>query len=264
MAEILMVTAIAGAENCAAVLFRQFQMQVQTVPTRREAIAALRRGEYRVAIFDESLVEPAGDACDFAANGDDPLYRHLGGAIPVEVNFAISGCGRLLRTVRAALGRAGREREAAATATAASVDREWRESAAGLLLQAQLAQAEPGVSPALAERLKTIAGLAEKLCSRIRSTQAVTAQSARPAPAQLALAQPEQTRTSSAQPVSAAKTPGIGMSAVGMPVVGIKDRSASASRGIRSTGSLRGGQDALIPEHVALSLRNPRRHPATA
>ena len=54
---ILMVTAIAGAENCAAVLSKQFGMLVEKAASRREALGMLRRREFAIVVIDESLVE---------------------------------------------------------------------------------------------------------------------------------------------------------------------------------------------------------------
>lgn len=134
---ILMVTAITGAENCAAVLSKQFGIPVETAAHRREALAALRRREFAIVVIDESLVQPRED-------GTDSLLKHAGLATLLEMNFAISGCGRLVREVRAALSRRERERGLALSAAAISIESELRETVAGLLLHAQLALAEPG------------------------------------------------------------------------------------------------------------------------
>ena len=91
---ILMITAIAGAENCAAVLSKQFGLTVETAANRKEGLAALRRREFALVVLDESLVDSRDD-------GADSLLKHAGLAIPLEINFAISGCGRLVREVRA-------------------------------------------------------------------------------------------------------------------------------------------------------------------
>ena len=146
---ILMVTAITGAENCAAVLSKQFGMPVETAASRKEALAALRRRAFSILVIDESLVDSRED-------GADSLLKHSGLAIPLEMNFAISGCGRLVREVRAALSRRDREHEVALSAAATSIESELRETVAGLLLQTQLAIAEPGVSRPLLERLQLI------------------------------------------------------------------------------------------------------------
>ncbi|MBV8116259.1 MAG: hypothetical protein JO300_16060, partial [Silvibacterium sp.] len=73
---ILMVTAITGAENCAAVLSKQFGMPVETAASRREALTALRRQEFAIVVIDEALV-------DSRADGSDLLLKHAGLAIPL-------------------------------------------------------------------------------------------------------------------------------------------------------------------------------------
>ena len=154
MADILMITAIAGAENCAAVLSQQFQLHVDTASSRKEALLQLRRREYRLVVIDESM-----EADDFV--------RHCGMATPLEINFAISGYGRLERAVRAALSRREREKEVAAQAGASLMESELRETIAGLLLHAELALAEPTVPAAVAARLQVVAELAGILRKRL-------------------------------------------------------------------------------------------------
>lgn len=170
---ILMITAIAGAENCAAVLSKQFGLNVETVPSRREALAALRRHEFAVIVVDQSLVEGDGDM--------DALLKHAGVAIPLEINFAISGCGRVVREVRAALLRSDRENDLALSAAASSIRSELRDALAGLLLQSQLALAEPGIPPQLSERLQLLLELAAGLRQRLDDPQPqITAPAIRP------------------------------------------------------------------------------------
>ncbi|GGH16768.1 hypothetical protein [Silvibacterium dinghuense] len=160
MEPVLLITAIEGAESCAAVLARQFQLEVETVSTRRAALHALRRREYALVILDESLLDPSED-------GMDTLLRGTGTALAIEINFAISGCGRLVREVRAALDRRQREQELALRAAGEAIESELRELVAGLLLQSQLAAAEPSAPAALAERLRTIVELSRRLGRRL-------------------------------------------------------------------------------------------------
>ncbi|MFT4114538.1 hypothetical protein [Silvibacterium sp.] len=160
MEPVLLITAIEGAESCAAVLSRQFQLEVETVSNRRAALNSLRRREYALVILDESLLDPAED-------GSDSLLRGAGMALAIEINFAISGCGRLVREVRAALERRQRERDLALRAAGAAIESELRELVAGLLLQAQLAANESTAPPALAERLRMIAELSRRLGRRL-------------------------------------------------------------------------------------------------
>jgi len=159
---VLLVTGIAGAENCAAVVAKQFNLVVETVSSRKDALAALRRRGYSIVVLDSSLLE--------AATGDaEAIFKHSGLAIPLEINFAISGCGRLVREIRAALSRRQLEQAAAERAAASSLESNLRDTVAGLLLQSQLALAEPSVPPQLADKLKLMAELAGSLRKKLES-----------------------------------------------------------------------------------------------
>ena len=159
---VLLVTGIAGAENCAAVVAKQFNLAVETVSSRKDALAALRRRGYSIVVLDSSLLE--------AATGDaEAIFKHSGLAIPLEINFAISGCGRLVREIRAALSRRQLEQAAAERAAASSLESNLRDTVAGLLLQSQLALAEPSVPPQLADKLKLMAELAGSLRKKLES-----------------------------------------------------------------------------------------------
>jgi len=163
---ILLITGIMGAENCAAVVSKQFGLAVETVSSRKDALAALRRRAYSIVVLDTSMAEAvAGDA--------DAIFRHSGLAMPLEINFAISGCGRLVREVRAALGRRQLEQAAAERAAATSLESNLRDTVAGLLLQSQLALADPSVPPQLADKLKLMAELAGSLRKKLDQTSII-------------------------------------------------------------------------------------------
>ncbi len=159
---VLLVTGIAGAENCAAVVSKQFNLPVDTASSRKDALAVLRRQSYAIVVLDSSLLEAVG--------GDiDSVFRNSGLAIPLEINFAISGCGRLVREIRSALSRRQLEQAVAARAAATSLESNLRDTVAGLLLQSQLALAEPSVPPQLADKLKLMAELAGSLRQKLDS-----------------------------------------------------------------------------------------------
>jgi hypothetical protein len=162
--QILLVTAIAGAENCAAVVAKQFNLSVDTASCRRDALAALRRRSYAIVVLDSSLLEAAGGELD-------GIFRNSGLAIPLEINFAISGCSRLVREVRAALSRRQLEQAVAARAAATSLESNLRDTVAGLLLQSQLALAEPAVPPQLADKLRLMAKLAGSLRQKLEQSR---------------------------------------------------------------------------------------------
>jgi len=157
---VLMITAIAGAENCAAALSKQFGFTVEIAANRKAGLVALRNCEYALIVVDSSLIESDPD-------GADMLLRYSGLAIPLEINFAISGSGRLIREVRAALKRREQEQALAARAAATTMERNLRDTVAGLLLQSELALAEPEISPQLAAKLKLVVELAGNLRQRL-------------------------------------------------------------------------------------------------
>jgi hypothetical protein len=165
---ILLVTAI-DAENCAAIVSKQFGRSVETVSSRKDALAALRRRSYAVVVLDSSLLEAA-------VADPDTLFRHSSLAIPLEINFAISGCGRLVREIRAALNRRQMEQAVAARAAANTLESDLRDVVASLLLQSQLALAEPTIPPHLADKLKVMAELAGSLRQKLDQGPAVHAQ----------------------------------------------------------------------------------------
>lgn len=150
---VLLVTAMSGAENCASAIGRQLALSVEVAQNRRTALAALRRREYSVLVLDESLVEadPAGA---------EVLWQQAGLAVPIQVNLGISGCNRILREVRAALQRRERELALALRAATRLMESEMNTTLTGLLLQTQLALAEPALPANIAAKLQQVVQLA--------------------------------------------------------------------------------------------------------
>jgi len=153
---ILMVTGIEGARNCATVVGAQLGMEVEVAEGRKAALTALRRREYLAVVIDETLAE-----CDPAAA--EKICEQAALAIPMQINFAISGAARLVREIRAALNRREREQALARRAAAAAIETELKSTVAGLLLHSQLALNGVGVPAAVADRLRMVADLAGSL-----------------------------------------------------------------------------------------------------
>jgi signal transduction histidine kinase len=153
---ILMVTGIEGARNCAAVVGTQLGMEVEVAEGRKAALAALRRREFAAVVVDETMAE-----CDPAAA--ETIWDHAGLAIPLQINFALSGAARLIREIRAALHRREREQMLARRAAAAAIESELKTTLAGLLLHSQLALAGSDVPTPIADKLRVVADLAGNL-----------------------------------------------------------------------------------------------------
>ncbi|MFC5864052.1 hypothetical protein ACFPT7_17230 [Acidicapsa dinghuensis] len=154
--KILIITGMEGAENCAAALSRLLTTECDVAQGRRSAITMLNRGEYAAVILDEALI-------DSDPQGADLIWERTGLAIPMQINFALTGVQRLAREIRMALSRAERERAIARAAAAAAIENELKTTVAGLLLHSQLALADLQVSSPAAEKLRLVADLAGSL-----------------------------------------------------------------------------------------------------
>jgi len=153
---ILIVSGIEGIRNCADVVAGQLGTTVEVAEGRRAALAALRLKDFAAVVVDESLAE-----CDPAAA--DAIWDRSGLAIPLQLNFALSGTARIIREIRSALHRREREQAVAQRAATEAVELEVRSTVSGLLLHSQLALAHDGVPHAVAEKLHLVAELAEAL-----------------------------------------------------------------------------------------------------
>jgi signal transduction histidine kinase len=153
---ILMVTGIEGARNCAEVVGKQLGMEIKVADGRKAALATLRPEEFAVVVLDDTIAE-----CDPAAA--EAIWERAGLAIPLQINFALSGAARLVREIRAALHRREREQLLARRAAAAAVEAELRTTVAGLLLHSQLALSSQEISAPVAEKLRVVATLAGDL-----------------------------------------------------------------------------------------------------
>jgi len=159
---ILMVTGIEGGRNCADAVSSQLGIEVAVAQGRKEALAALRGHEFQAVVIDETLAQ-----CDPAAA--DKICEHAGLAIPLQINFALSGASRLVREIRAALHRREREQTVARRAAAEAMESEFKTTVAGLLLQSQLALHGTQVPEPVADRLRMVAELAGNLRKQLNT-----------------------------------------------------------------------------------------------
>ena len=160
---ILLVTGIEGARNCADVIGKHLDTEVEVAEGRKAALAALRLREFAAVVVDETVT-----ACDPAAA--EAIWERSGLAIPMQINFALSGADRLIREIRAALQRREREQLIARRAAAAAVESELKTTLAGLLLQSQLALSSSEAGTPAAERLRMVTSLASDLRRQLTVT----------------------------------------------------------------------------------------------
>ena len=159
---ILMVTGIDGARNCGAAVSTQLGMDVEVAENRRAALTMLKRREFLAVVVDETIVE-----CDPATA--EAIWTQSGLAIPLQINFALSGAMRLVREIKAALHRREREQTLASRAAAVAFETELKSTVAGLLLHSELALRGSNVPPAVADRLRVVAELAGTLRQQLNT-----------------------------------------------------------------------------------------------
>lgn len=168
---ILMVTGIEGARNCAEAVAAQLSLEVEVADGRKTALAQLRKSAFTAVVIDETLAE-----CDPAAA--DAIWERTGLAIPMQINFALSGTARLVREIRAALHRRDREQTLARQAATEAIEIELKNTVAGLLLHSQLALAGHEVPAPVADRLRLMADLAGLLRQKLSAPVAARGQTA--------------------------------------------------------------------------------------
>jgi hypothetical protein len=159
----LIITTMEGIEGTAATLATQLKMTVEIAANRAAALRLLNRRAYAIVILDQMLA-------DTDPEGSEMIWKNVGVAVPLQINFALAGSARLEREIRSALTRRERERQIAVAAAAAAVDAELKNAITGFLLEARLALAEENVPPRIASRLRTLEEMAGKLRNRLLPT----------------------------------------------------------------------------------------------
>lgn len=171
---ILIVSGIEGVRNCADTVAKLLALKVEVAEGRRAALDALRKRTFSAVVVDETIAE-----CDPAAA--DAIWEHSGQAIPLQINFALAGAARIVREIRAALGRREREQAVAQLAAREDLGTELRKTVTGLLLQSQLALSQTGVPVVVAEKLRIVADLAGTLRQQLSALPLGEKSSAQPA-----------------------------------------------------------------------------------
>jgi len=157
---ILLITASARVQECASALQEAASEPTEVASTLQQASARLREGEYSAVIVDQFLLEAEPEESEV-------VLQHLGTAIPVHVNFAISGTQRVVRELRIALSRRKKEGLAARKIAEQSLRNELKGSVTALLLSCQMTLQLPGLSPAAQSKMQTVYELAQEVRGKL-------------------------------------------------------------------------------------------------
>lgn len=158
---ILLITPSARGQECADSLKIATGLQTQWVHSLQEGTSRLREQTYVAAVIDQFLLETE-------PQHSDQLIEHLETALPVYINFAVTGMERLLREVRSALHRRKREESTARIAVEEQMRSAMGETLTAMLLSCELAMLVPDVPTPAAEKIRVIDSLARELRQRLQ------------------------------------------------------------------------------------------------
>ena len=159
---ILLVTPHLRAHEWIGALREATGEEVMLAENLRRAASVLRSASYSVVVLDQFLLESEPDETE-------TVIQHLGTAIPLQVNLAISGMERLVREVHSGLRRRKREEAAAREAAKKALHSELNGTVTALLLSCELALSTPGMPPTAVEKLESAHQLVRDLRSQLGS-----------------------------------------------------------------------------------------------
>ena len=136
------------------------QQPVQIASTLQQGCECLRAEEFSAVIVDQWVTEAEPEPTSV-------LFDHLGPAVPVFVNFGISGVERILRELRAALSRRGREMVLARHTARQGLRDELKDDVTALLLSCDVALQESEPGEVAAERFHKIRELANQIKTKL-------------------------------------------------------------------------------------------------
>jgi hypothetical protein len=171
---ILLVTPSDRARECSAALHEATGDEIMVAETLARATTLMRSECYRLVVLDQYLLET-----DPQETGS--IFEHLGTAIPVQINLAISGMERMVREVRSALQRRQREEVRARRAALGAICSELNGTVTALLLSTELALETPGVPGAAFEKLQSVHDLVKKLRKQLENAETAQAEEAKQA-----------------------------------------------------------------------------------
>jgi hypothetical protein len=157
---ILLITCVAKAQECAQALQEATLEPVEVCAGLQEAARQLQEREFSAVVLDLLLLDAQPDE-------GETVLKHLGSAVPVYLNFAITGTGRAVRELRSALQRRKREMLAAKNDAEKALHHELKDTLTALLLSCEMALQIPEL-PAQAEtRMQAVEALAKEVSAKL-------------------------------------------------------------------------------------------------
>lgn len=157
---ILLVTTSSRARECAAAVEQGTGHKTYVASNVPQAVSRLEAAEYDALAIDQSLLEAD-------LRGLDTLLNRCGMAMPLYVNLALHNTERIVREVQVALRRFDAERVLAMHSVERLLGSQLRGNLTGILLNSDLALRQKSISPDVAENVKSVRDLAEKMRTQL-------------------------------------------------------------------------------------------------
>ncbi len=160
---ILLITSLAKAQDCAKALQEVTAEPVQVAARLPEAMTQLQAHEFSAVVIDQLLLD--------AEPGDvDTIVKHMGTAVPVFSNFAVSGIERVSRELRSALHRRHRELLVARQEAQQALRRELKDTITALLLSCEMALDVPNLPLFAESKMRSVDALAREMRTKLGVT----------------------------------------------------------------------------------------------
>lgn len=153
---ILLVTTSARARECAAALEQGTGHKTHVAQTVPQALHRLEAAEYDAMAIDQSLLETDLRALD-------TLLNRCGMAMPVYINLGLHSVERIVRDVQVALRRLDNEKALAMRSAGRLLSNQLRNDLTGILLFSDLALRHTTIPADVADKVKSLRELAEKM-----------------------------------------------------------------------------------------------------
>lgn len=157
---ILLITSVAKAQECARDLQEATHEPVTVCVGLPEAVQQLKDKEFSAVIFDLLLLDAQPDE-------GETVLKHLGSAVPVYLNFAITGIPRVVRELRSALQRRKREMLVVKNDAEQGLRHELNDTLTALLLSCQMALQVPELPPSAQTKMQAVEALAREVSVKL-------------------------------------------------------------------------------------------------
>jgi hypothetical protein len=157
---ILLVTPFAKAQQCAEAIREATHEEAQAAPSLRQALTHLRTQDYSAVVLDQMLLETEPDE-------GEVVLEHVGMAIPVHVNFAITKTERVVRELRGALRRRKKEVTLARQGAQQALRNELKDPVTALLLSCEMALQVLNLHEAAEAKIRVVYQLAQEVRNKL-------------------------------------------------------------------------------------------------